>query len=310
MRRTLLALPLVLVLVAGCSGDDESDAGPVDTAEASPSSSIFTLTPAPLPPEPPPSGKLVADLRQSSRDAALNRFEVWIDNDTDAPITPTKVTYTDGRFQTPLEGTRLREIPSQSERGYPIYKPDRPACDSDATSGTVTVEYGAKKVTVPVEDEADVVARLTSARCLELAIDEVAHLSWDDTVPAGGNGGQGSVGTLTLVIEPSGNPGATLTIDSIVGNPVLAPSGSDVWRPDLTITGDQAPQRLDLPLKPNRCDAHAFSESGAAGAFAINVHLDGQEGQYVLRMSTAGTANAVKFGEASCGELTGVTPDE
>jgi hypothetical protein len=307
--RSVVALTLVLVALVACSGGDDDAAGRADAPDASPTGSLFTLTPAPVPSEPPPTGKLRADLRQSSRDAALNRFEVWIDNDTDAAITPTRVTYRDGRFETPLDGTRLREIPSQSERGFPVYEPDRPACGSDATSGTVTVAYGAgdtaTTVTVPVEDEADVVDRLTSARCLELAIDDVAHLRWDDAVPASGDGGQGSVGTLTLLIEPTGRPGGSLAIDSIVGNPVLAPDGADVWRPALTITGDQQPQRLELPLKPNRCDAHAFSESGAAGAFALNVHLDGKAGQYVLRMSPEGVANAVAFGKASCGELTG-----
>ena len=104
--------------------DDQgsADAGP----EASPTKSLYTLTPIPLPPKPPPSGKLIADIEQSSRDGAANRFQVWIDNDTDSTITPTKVTYHDDRFQTPLPGTRLRDIPSQARRGFPIYRA-RPA---------------------------------------------------------------------------------------------------------------------------------------------------------------------------------------
>ena len=57
-----------------------------------------------MPPKPPPTGKLIADIEQSSRDGAANRFQIWIDNDTDATITPTKVTYHDDRFQTALPG--------------------------------------------------------------------------------------------------------------------------------------------------------------------------------------------------------------
>ncbi len=109
------------------------------------------------------------------------------------------MTYTDDRFRTPLPGTRLRDIPSQSRRGFPIYQPDQPACDSTASSGTVTVEYTVdgeqQTATVPVSDEAEVVDRITSARCLELAIEKVAHLSWADEVTASGDGGKGSVGT-------------------------------------------------------------------------------------------------------------------
>jgi len=308
--RLLLALGALLLPVAACSGDDSEPGASGSAPEPSPSPSIYTLSPLPMPTQPPPTGTLIADMRQSSRDAAANRFEVWVNNDTTDTITPTKVTYSDGRFRTELPGTRLRDIPSQSERGFPIYQPEQPACSSTATSGEVTVEYGDTKVTVPVEDETDVVGRYTSARCLEIAIAEVATLSWDDTVPADGDGGQGADGTLTLVVQPTGTPGPTLTLDTISGTPVLSPVGTDVWRPDVTITGDQPPQRIDLPLKPTRCDAHAFAESGGATAFKIGLHLDGEPGQITLRMSTAGAANAINFARASCGMLTDLTGGE
>jgi hypothetical protein len=305
MRCRLVAAAALVALAAGCGGDDPTPAA--GGSEPSPSKSIYTLTPLPMPSQPPPTGKLLADMRQSSRDAAANRFEVWVDNDTAATITPTKVTYTDGRFRTELPATRLRDVPSQSERGFPIYQPDRPACSSDATSGTVTVEYGDQRVTVPVEDETDVVGRYTSARCLEIAIGQVATLSWDDTVPADEEGVVGTDGTLTLVVQPTGTAGPSLTIDTISGTPVLSPVGTDAWRPGVTITGDQQPQRIDLPLKPTRCDAHAFAESGGATAFKIGLHLDGQPGQITLRMSPTGAANAINFARASCGMLTDVT---
>src|SRR5262249_50832165 len=149
-----------------------------------------------------------ADIEQSSRDSAAGVFQVWVDNDTDHAITPTRVTYTDGRFRTPLEATRLREIPSQARRGFQIAQPERPACGSGrgrAAGGTVTVEYredGERRTsTVPVSDEADVVERIAAARCLELAVEQVAHLHWADEVTASGDGGKGSVGTLTLVVD-------------------------------------------------------------------------------------------------------------
>ena len=306
--RPLFLLPLVALCLplAACGGDDSApEAG--DAPEPSPSRSIYTLSPLPMPSQPPPTGTLLADMRQSSRDAAANRFEVWINNDTDAAIRPTKVTYTDGRFRTELPGTRLREIPSQSERGFPIYQPEQPACSSGATSGRVTIEYGDRRVTVPVEDETDVVGRYTSARCLEIAVAEVATLSWDDAVPADGDGGEGANGTLTLVVQTTGTAGPALTIDTISGTPVLSPVGTDVWRPGVTITGDQPPQRIDLPLKPTRCDAHAFAESGGATAFKIGLHLDGSPGQITLRMSATGAAHAIDFARASCGMLTDLT---
>ena len=206
----LAALLSLLAVLAACGGSDDKSS-PSAGPEASPSKSLYTLTPIPMPPKPPPTGELIADIEQSSRDGAANRFQVWIDNDTDATITPTKVTYQDDRFQTALPGTRLRDIPSQSRRGFPIYQPDQPACDRTASSGTVTVDYTVngehKSETVEVGDEAEVIDRVTSARCLELAIDKVAHLSWADDVTANGDGGKGSVGTMTLVVDTTGKPG-------------------------------------------------------------------------------------------------------
>src|SRR5690242_211019 len=127
MRADLLlagALSAALLL-SSCS----DDAGPEAAApSSSPSPSLRTLSPLPMPTRPPPSGELRADMRQSSRDAAAGRMEVWIDNDTDGDVTPTRITYRDPRFRTSLPGTRLRSVPTQAERGFPLYLPRRPAC--------------------------------------------------------------------------------------------------------------------------------------------------------------------------------------
>ena len=295
VSRRLVAGLAAALLLAGCGGRDESAGSP------EPSPSIRTLTPIALPPEPPPTGRLLADMRQSSRDAAAGRMEVWIDNDTDDEIRPRRIVYSDPRYRTTLPGTRLRPIPSQSERGYPLYLPARPACDHPHGRGTVTVTYGGRTRTIPVADETDVAGRYTSARCLELAIARVADLRWSDDVPWDGE--QGSDSTLTLLVTPTGKPGPTLRIDTVSGTPVLSPVGSDVWRPDVTVHGTDRPRQVALPLKPTRCDAHAFAESGGATAFKINLHLGGRPGQITLRMSTDGAAAALRYAKKSCGRL-------
>jgi hypothetical protein len=302
-------LPLLAVLAA-CGGNDDHDGGAAPAAKPSPSKTITMIQ---LPPPPPPSGTLKAHILQASHDGFRNQFEIWIDNDTLEKITPTRLTYRDDRFRAPLPGTRLRYIPSQATYGFPFLLPDRPACDHSASGGdpTLTVDYKVlgtpKRVTIPVEDEADVITKNTSAICLEHAVDKIVHLSWDDQVTASGDGGKGSVGTMTLVVDTTGRPGSTLVIDSIVGNPVLSPGEHGVYDANLTITGDQPSQRVPVPLRPTRCDAHAFGESGNFNAFAFNVHLDGQPGQFTLRLDPTGSANAIDFAKASCGFLTTIS---
>ena len=149
MRGGLTTAVGVLVLaLAGCGGDDTPSSS---SADESPSRSISTLTPLPVPSHGPPPGEIVADLRQSSRDAALNRFQVWIGNGLDREVSPTSIAYVDPRFRSPIPGERLRPNPSGSERGYPLTLPPRPDCGADGTSGEVTMTYGDLEVTVPVE---------------------------------------------------------------------------------------------------------------------------------------------------------------
>ena len=89
----------------------------------------------------------------------------------------------------------------------------------------------------------------------------------------------------------------------IAGNALQAAAERGMKTVGLTVNGADEPQRIDLPLKPTRCDAHAFAESGGATAFKIGLHLDGEPGQITLRMTPAGAANAINYARASCGLL-------
>lgn len=291
---------LLALALAGCADDSPTpgaDASPADP----PSPSISTLSPLPMPSIGPPPGEIVADLRQSSRDAALGRFQVWIGNGLDVELDPREIRYDDPRFRAPIPGERLRPNPSGSERGYPLALPARPDCDATGTRGTVTMtDADGSVVTVRVEDEADVVARYVATRCFELAVAAVAELSFADEVPVD-QPGEGSVGTLVLEVRPSGRGNGVLTIDTVGGTPLLTPDGQPVWRPDLTVRASGKPQRVELPVVPARCDDHVFMESGGATAFRVRLHLDGEPGELVLRMSPAGASAAIGFARDSCG---------
>jgi hypothetical protein len=293
-----LAGVAVAALTLAACGDSSS---PSAEPEAEPTSSISTLSPLPMPDMGPPPGELVADLRQASRDAALGRFQVWIGNGLPREITPTSIEYLDPRFRAPIPGERLRANPSDSERGYPLALPSRPRCGvrTGAAPATVAVAFDGRRVKIPVDDEADVVARYVASRCLEIAVSRVADLSFADEVPVDGSG-EGSVGTLVLVARPTGR-GGPLIIDSISGTPVLTAQGSSAWRPEVYLRGDGPPRRIELPVVPNRCDAHAFLEAGGATAFIVHVHLSERSGTLVLRMSEEGAANAIRFARDSCG---------
>jgi hypothetical protein len=303
-----LAVGALVVVLSGCGSDP---AAPGTTSRSSPSPSptgVPTLAAITLPPPPPATGRLLADLRQSSRDVALGRMEVWIGNDTLRDVTPTAIRYHDPRFRGPVAGERLRIDPSRSERGYPLTLPRSPACGVPARAPvarpTVTVAYavpgrpGTRRVTLPVSDDNDVVARYAAARCLELDVARVAPLSFADAVPVSADG---QTGTLTLVARPRGRPGPVLRVDTVAGTPLFSAAGRSAWAPRTIIRGDGPPTRIRLPVQPARCDDHVFMEAAGATAFLVGLHLDGRPGELVVRMSPAGTSAAISFARSACG---------
>ena len=296
MTRLLGAVLAALLCCTSCTGTS----GPGPGRAGSPEPSVPTLSPIRLPPKGPPTGRLYADLRQSSRDAALGRMEVWIANDTRRDVTPTRITYTDPRFRRPVPGERLRLDPSRSERGYPLALPAVPACGKHRGPGRLRVTYAGRTVTLPVTDDNDVVARYVASRCLELAVDRVAPLRFADRVRVD-RPGEGSTGTLVLVARPTGVPGHVLRIDAVGGTPLLGAAGSSSWRPRVRVRGDGPVQRLELPVRPARCDDHVFMESAGATAFLVSLRLDGRPGSLVVRMSPAGASAAIAFARESCG---------
>lgn len=300
MRSGLRAAGVLLlgVLAVAC-GPDDASSGPAGPATSA-SPPVPTLTPIKLPPKGPPTGRLLADLRQSSRDAALGRMEVWIGNDTRRDVTPTRIVYSDPRFRRPVPGERLRLNPSRSERGYPLTLPAVPACGQHRGPGRLSVTYGGRTVSLPVTDDNDIVARYVASRCLELAVDRVATLRLSDRV-AVDRPGEGSAGTLTLVARPTGVPGHVLRIDAVGGTPLLGAADGMAWRPRATVRGDGPVQRIELPVQPARCDDHVFMESAGATAFLVTLHLDGRPGSLVVRMSPAGASAAIAFARHSCG---------
>lgn len=285
------ATALLVLLAASACGQEEGG-----SAEPEPSPSIRTLTPLPPPPSLPPTGEVTAEMRQSSIDASLGRMQVWIANDTAATLTPDAVTYADGRLGDPLPGDRVRAIPSQSERGYPLVLPVQPECAGGASSGTVTVTTtGGRSMRIPVADPTDVVGRFLAGRCQELAAAEVAGLSWAEEVPGA------ETGVLTLVVRPTGAAGRELLLDSISGTHLFTPVDGATWEPDVVVRGDGRERRLELPVRPARCDPHAFVEGGGATAFKIRLEVDGEPGQILLRMSSAGQLAAILFAKRACG---------
>jgi hypothetical protein len=269
-------------------------------APTSPSPSpVKTLTMLPAPEE-PLSGKLTAELQQSSRDVALGRFQVWITNGLDHGIKPQRIVYRDDLLTRPVLGGRLRALPSGSYRGYTLDLVE-PRCGGEETGATVTVHYHEKVVTIPVEDETQVVGRWSAERCAELAIDRIARLEWTSGIRIEGSGSD-AVALFRLTATPTRRGSGSFTIDTVGGTPLFTSAEGDFWTVGKKIRSDGPEVTLELPAQPARCDAHSFGSATGGTTYFVNVTIAGSgPAQIRLAMSPEVTAEAFAYAAEACG---------
>ncbi|GAA1908591.1 hypothetical protein GCM10009737_07010 [Nocardioides lentus] len=294
MDARLAAIALGVALLTACApvgtgGAGESGSEPTSGSPAHAPSSIPSGA----------TGGVTAYVGQSSTDAAMGRMQVYVENGTGAEIDPDAVRYLDPRLGGPRPGDRLRAIPAGSARGYLVALPQRPACGGGRdVSGRVVLDVDGTRTSVQVVDPTGVVRRHVALRCDAAATDRLATMRW--LAPEVDGRGASATAFLVLALQPTGESGR-LRVDRVNGTPVLAPVGSDVWRPAVEVAGTGAPRELRLPVRPRRCDPHAFQESGGATAMRMRLHVDGRPGEIVLRMDTSVAAAVIDHALDVCG---------
>ena len=293
VARAFVGALLGVLVLGGCASSGSESAAP-----SSPSSSpVKTLTMLPAP-EKTLSGELTAELQQSSRDVALGRFQVWITNGLQEDIRPRRIVYRDALLTKPVEGERLRGIPSGSYRGYPLELIE-PTCGGEEAGATVTVFYGGESVEIPVDDETQVVGRWSKERCAERAIERVAALEWSPGMRIEGSGAD-AVALFRLTAHPTGRDGS-YTIDTVTGTPLYTSADGDFWTVDEKVSGKGADTTIELPAQPTRCDIHAFGSATGGTTFFVNVTIDGKPAQVRVAMSPEVTDEAFSYAAEVCG---------
>ena len=293
VARAFVGALLGVLVLGGCASSGSESAAP-----SSPSSSpVKTLTMLPAP-EKTLSGELTAELQQSSRDVALGRFQVWITNGLQEDIRPRRIVYRDALLTKPVEGERLRGIPSGSYRGYPLELIE-PTCGGEEAGATVTVFYGGESVEIPVDDETQVVGRWSKERCAERAIERVAALEWSPGMRIEGSGAD-AVALFRLTAHPTGRDGS-YTIDTVTGTPLYTSADGDFWTVDERVTGTGPETTVELPAQPARCDIHAFGSATGGTTFFVNVTIDGAPAQVRIAMSPEVTDEAFSYAAEVCG---------
>ena len=301
MRRLVGGVVVALVALAGCSSADSAPQAADPTS--APSSPTKTLTMLP-PSEKPLSGRLTAELQQSSRDVALGRFQVWITNGLAHEIEPLRIVYQDAL----LSRTRARRpAPPDPVRSVPRLHPGPDRADlrraraarPRSPSPTTTTP-----MTFPVDDETGVVERWTHERCDEIAIERVADLEWTPGIRVEGSGSD-AVARFQLTATPTGRRGGTMTIDTVGGTPLFTSADGDFWTVGRTCAATDPAVTIELPAQPARCDAHSFGSATGGTTFFVNMTIgagqSARPAQIRLAMSPEVTAEAFAYAAEACG---------
>ena len=204
------------------------------------------------------------------------------------------IRYEDPRLSRSIVGQRVARCPPAWSAASLLPLPELAADGSSKNAPTLTVvETTDGTALLGVADDLGIVQRYHDAVCFEITVRRVVDLERDDVVPS-----DDDIGTLTLIARLVG-PG-TLEILRVGATPVLKNPTTTTWRLDRVVSGTGPTQRIELPV-PARCDSHAFFEAGGATAFRLRLRLDGEESEYVLRMSQTGAQAAIAYAIDACG---------
>jgi hypothetical protein len=216
---------------------------------------------------------------QLRSDVADRQAQVRVHNDTDAEIEIGDVTVRDPRFAdvaTRVNLDRVSKIPPGRAVDIRI---QLPAMRCDTTEGATTVRLddaaSGSSAEGPLPDPLGVIAPLHERECRAEKVMDAAALRFSSFTPSP----PGEPAVLTLSVVPTGEAAATivgvqttnlLTFDAGPG------ATADTYPIGLVIDPAGAgagPVRVDLPLVPLRCDAHAVQEDKRGTVFTLEVEV-------------------------------------
>ncbi|SDR65655.1 hypothetical protein [Agrococcus carbonis] len=271
-------------LLGGCAIPAPGAATPTP-ATAAPLSAAPSATAGPSPSAPAASAVLL-EIVQLRGDVASGHIELRVTNETDAPLTVVRATYTSSRWSSPMVRDDDAEIPAGARRNLRLALPE-PTCDRAPLEHLATLELADGTVIEGApEDPLGQLDSLGADACelhdFETAVAEVAWLPPE--IPLDGSGPAVLRLRFTPLAEPSPQRG---TVEAILATPLLAPvDGSGARADPLPIgvelrRGDR-PTVVEVPLEPGRCDLHAIAEDKQGTIFRVLGTMGGEPIELVL----------------------------
>lgn len=270
----IIGVLLLLVALAGCAG----------TAEV-----------------PAPDG-VTFRLEQALSNTDSRKVRVQVVNDGDAPLTIESLVLTAGRLDGPATFDGHAVVPPGETTKLAVVLP-RSRCGKGLTA-SLKVEYrrGSHEPVTSVVDPEDVdgsVADRFDRDCAQGTLERAATIVVDPVFEIDGQGGD-SVLHLGVTFEPRSDA-VPVTVEGIEPTGLFTFDGDEDGIVGHTIHADDKPFRIDLPLRPTRCDERVLKDEVTGMLFPL--HVRGQEvtGSFFLPLSNAQRGELRDFVTQHCG---------
>ena len=245
---------------------------------------------------------------QPRSDISMNRLAIKFVNDGNEQLTISAATLTSNLFANDFVWKANRD--ATVSPGFAIdLRVDIPpvvSCDESKTATEVRFDWTVGQVSgtsvITPDDTFNILDSLHDNGCFVAAMNTVGAISAVSLTPPSQ---KLAPATLLISIVPTGEEG-TLTINSIGSTTLLSPADSNGIRSaqlDLgVVIGAKGPFKINVPIVPNRCDAHGIAEDKIGTRMPLFVTLaDGTKGRYVLPASNQLRAQMYIFYTSYCG---------
>jgi hypothetical protein len=255
----------------------------------------------------PPQGVKVS-IYQPRSDISMNRIAIKFQNDSAEPLTITAASLTSNFFASEFvwDSSRAAAVSPGFAIDLRIDIPPVDSCDESKTVTEVRFDWsvGEKSGTsfITPDDTFSILDSLHNNGCFISAMNKVSAITAVSlTLPSQ----KLAPATLLISIAPTGEE-ETMTINSVGSTTLLTPADSNgigTAQLDLDVViSAKGPFKLNVPIVPNRCDAHGIAEDKIGTRIPLLVTLaDGTQGRFALPASNQLRAAIYSFYTSFCG---------
>jgi hypothetical protein len=255
----------------------------------------------------PPKGVNVS-IFQPRSDISMNRIAIKFVNDGAEPLTITAATLTSNLFANEFvwDSSRAAAVSPGFAIDLRVDIPPVDSCDESKTATEVRIDWSVGEVSgtsvITPDDTFNILDSLHNNGCFISAMNTVGVITAVSLTPPSQ---KLAPATLLISIAPTGEEG-TMTINSVGSTTLLSPAdsngiGTAQLDLDVVISAD-GPFKINVPIVPNRCDAHGIAEDKIGTRIPLQVTLaDGTKGRFALPASNQLRAAIYSFYTSFCG---------